>query len=211
MLVAAVGVYFLTCLIHKQTPSNLVRQNQTLLRPLTQVGYEHFAWFGGSTDFRQWLRHFNPCSDANGWNNEDRLRKMAAFLRGRASTHFYALTDEQKASYIRSFDNESSVFSRSPSWTWATLSRIRVPISASRGGPGRFPLGIGGKAELSRGRGFKWWPTPRAYFPPIYARSSSSIASEAVGKWPSPYVGQDGVLYAQRTCGWAQHRFSYHR
>jgi hypothetical protein len=38
--------------------------------------------FDGATDFRLWLRHFNSCSDANGWNNKDRLRKMPAFLRG---------------------------------------------------------------------------------------------------------------------------------
>eukprot|EP00794_Sanderia_malayensis_P001355 gene1355-1496_t len=50
-------------------------------------------------DFRVWLRQFEVCADANGWTEPQRLRKLPAFLRGLAATHFYALTDEQRDTY----------------------------------------------------------------------------------------------------------------
>ena len=43
--------------------------------------------FDGTTDFRQWLRHFDACGDANSWTAADHLRKLPAFLRGRGSSH----------------------------------------------------------------------------------------------------------------------------
>ena len=55
--------------------------------------------YDGQRDFRQWLRHFDSCGEASGWTEGERLRKLPAFLRGRASTYFYALTTEQKADY----------------------------------------------------------------------------------------------------------------
>ena len=55
--------------------------------------------YDGTTDFRQWLRHLDSCGDANNWEAGKRLRKLPAFLRGRASTHFYALSDEETSTY----------------------------------------------------------------------------------------------------------------
>lgn len=54
--------------------------------------------YDGQSDFRQ-LRHFDSCAEANNWSNDDKLRRLPAFLRGRASTYFYALTADEKADY----------------------------------------------------------------------------------------------------------------
>ena len=55
--------------------------------------------YDGQGDFRNWLRHFDACGDASGWSDSEKLRKLPAFLRGRAATHFYSLTDPQCADY----------------------------------------------------------------------------------------------------------------
>ena len=55
--------------------------------------------FDGTTDFRQWLGHFDACGDANSWTAADRLRKLPAFLRGRASSRFNALTAAATVDY----------------------------------------------------------------------------------------------------------------
>ncbi|KAJ7386197.1 retrotransposon-like protein 1 [Desmophyllum pertusum] len=52
-----------------------------------------------SGDIALWLRQFDTCALANGWSEVDKLRKLPAFLRGRAATYYYALRDEQKESY----------------------------------------------------------------------------------------------------------------
>ena len=52
-----------------------------------------------SGDIVLWLRQFKTCATANGWQAQDKLTKLPASLRGRAPTYFYALRDEQKASY----------------------------------------------------------------------------------------------------------------
>ena len=49
-------------------------------------------------DIVLWLRQFDTCALANGWSDTDKLRKLPAFLRGRAATYYYALRDEQKQS-----------------------------------------------------------------------------------------------------------------
>ena len=55
--------------------------------------------YDGLGDFRHWLRHFNACADASSWSDEDRLKKLPAFLRGRAATHLYALTTTEQETY----------------------------------------------------------------------------------------------------------------
>ena len=55
--------------------------------------------YDGTTDFRQWLRHFDPSGDANNWEASKRLRKLLAFLRGRVSTRFHELSDEETSTY----------------------------------------------------------------------------------------------------------------
>ena len=55
--------------------------------------------FDGQGDFRHWLHHFNACGEASGWTDIEKLRKLPAFLRGHAATHFYALTDEERETY----------------------------------------------------------------------------------------------------------------
>lgn len=61
--------------------------------------------YDGQGDFRLWLRHFDACGEANGWTDAAKLKKLPAFLRGRAATHFYSLTTEQQASYGDLKDN----------------------------------------------------------------------------------------------------------
>lgn len=50
-------------------------------------------------DIAAWLREFDACALANGWEDEQKIKKLPAFLRGRAATHFYAIPDEERATY----------------------------------------------------------------------------------------------------------------
>ena len=50
-------------------------------------------------DFDHWLRHFNRCAIANGWDNAARLVKLSAFLQGPAATFYDTLADEAKDTY----------------------------------------------------------------------------------------------------------------
>ena len=52
-----------------------------------------------SGDIVLWLRQFDTCALANGWSDTDKLRKLPAFLRGRAATYYYALRHYQKGTY----------------------------------------------------------------------------------------------------------------
>eukprot|EP00794_Sanderia_malayensis_P019333 gene19333-biopygen16220 len=52
-----------------------------------------------SGDFVAWLRNFECCASANGWKDEDKLKKLPAFLKGPAAAHFHGLVAEQKESY----------------------------------------------------------------------------------------------------------------
>ena len=45
------------------------------------------------------MLQFDTCAAANNWNNAQKLKKLPVFLRGRAATHFYALTKDQKSDY----------------------------------------------------------------------------------------------------------------
>lgn len=46
-----------------------------------------------------WLREFDACAEANGWNADAKIKKLPAFLRGQAASHFYALNEESRESY----------------------------------------------------------------------------------------------------------------
>ena len=50
-------------------------------------------------DIVAWFREFDACSQANGWKDENKLKKLPAFLRGRAASHFYAIPDNEKTTY----------------------------------------------------------------------------------------------------------------
>ena len=50
-------------------------------------------------DFLRWLRDFECCASANGWEAEKKLTVLPAFLRGQASSYFHALKDDEKDSY----------------------------------------------------------------------------------------------------------------
>ena len=56
------------------------------------------AKFDGD-DIVAWLREFDACALANGWKDEDKIKKLPAFLRGRAATHFYTIPDEERSTY----------------------------------------------------------------------------------------------------------------
>ena len=45
----------------------------------------------GSSDFATWLREFDTCSLANDGKEGDKIKKLPAFLRGPAASHFYAI------------------------------------------------------------------------------------------------------------------------
>ena len=50
-------------------------------------------------DFSGWMRQFECCATANGWNAAQKLQKLPAFLRGIAATHFHALDEDQKDTF----------------------------------------------------------------------------------------------------------------
>lgn len=52
--------------------------------------------YDASSDFSTWLREFNLCGDANGWKDEDKIKKLPAFFRGPAATHFYAMSENDR-------------------------------------------------------------------------------------------------------------------
>ena len=45
------------------------------------------------------LREFDACAEANGWKAEDKIKKLPAFLRGQAASHFYAIPEDDRKSY----------------------------------------------------------------------------------------------------------------
>ena len=49
--------------------------------------------FDGSSDLATWLREFNACEF------NDKIKKLPAFLRGPAATHFYAMSEEERKEY----------------------------------------------------------------------------------------------------------------
>jgi hypothetical protein len=50
-------------------------------------------------DIVAWPREFGACALANGWKDEDKIKKLPAFLRERAATHFYATPVAERATY----------------------------------------------------------------------------------------------------------------
>lgn len=50
-------------------------------------------------DVVAWLREFDACALANGWKDEEKIKKLPAFLRGRAASHFYAIPDDERSTY----------------------------------------------------------------------------------------------------------------
>ena len=51
------------------------------------------------TDFMYWLRSFECCATANGWEDDDKLKKLPAFLRDPSAVYFHIPNDGQKGSY----------------------------------------------------------------------------------------------------------------
>ena len=39
------------------------------------------------------------CCDANGWKTDDKIKKLPAFLRSPAASHFYAIDENERKSY----------------------------------------------------------------------------------------------------------------
>ena len=52
-----------------------------------------------SGDFVSWLRSFECCATANEWEDDDKLKKLPAFLRGPSAAYFHGLPDGQKDTY----------------------------------------------------------------------------------------------------------------
>ena len=54
-------------------------------------------------DFDSWLREFDVCCAANGWKvtetNDGKILKLPAFLRGRAASNFYAISEEDRKTH----------------------------------------------------------------------------------------------------------------
>ena len=50
---------------------------------------------------------------ANGWKDEDKIKKLPAFLREHAATHFYATPVSERATYV-SYDAVTKNLKQSP-------------------------------------------------------------------------------------------------
>ena len=46
-----------------------------------------------------WLREYDTCVEANGWNIDAKIKKFPAFLHGEAASHFYTLDEESCKTY----------------------------------------------------------------------------------------------------------------
>ena len=55
--------------------------------------------FDGSSDLAMWLREFDSCSLANDWKEEDKIKKLPAFLSGPAASHFYVIPADDRKTY----------------------------------------------------------------------------------------------------------------
>ena len=57
----------------------------------------------GNGDFDAWLREFDACCAANGWtvteDNDGKIIKLPAFLRGHAASNFYAIPAANRTAY----------------------------------------------------------------------------------------------------------------
>ena len=76
-------------------------------------------------DVEKWLKKFDLCADANGWNTENGETKrkiLPTYLKGRAWVLFDRLTAEQKDTYTHLSDALKSVFSP------ATTERRRLAV-----------------------------------------------------------------------------------
>ena len=52
-----------------------------------------------SGDFAARIRYFDCCSDANGWTDAEKVRKLPAFLKGQAASYFFSLPTSSRDSY----------------------------------------------------------------------------------------------------------------
>lgn len=59
-------------------------------------------------DIATWLRQFEACGRANGWKNEDCLKKLSAFLKDRAAAYFYTLPNGERDTYEKLVRNLKS-------------------------------------------------------------------------------------------------------
>jgi hypothetical protein len=50
-------------------------------------------------DIVAWPKEFDACALGNGWKDEDKIKKLPAFLRERAATHFYTTPVAERATY----------------------------------------------------------------------------------------------------------------
>jgi hypothetical protein len=57
---------------------------------VNENGFQHSPIKFDGDDIVAWPREFDACALANGWKDEDKIKKLAAFLRERAATYFYA-------------------------------------------------------------------------------------------------------------------------
>ena len=55
--------------------------------------------FDGSSDLATWLREFDACSLANDWKEEEKIKKLPAFLRRPATSQFYAIPADDRKTY----------------------------------------------------------------------------------------------------------------
>ena len=52
-------------------------------------------------DIVAWLWEFDACALANRWNDEHKIKKLLAYLSGRATSHFYVISDDQRTTYAK--------------------------------------------------------------------------------------------------------------
>ena len=50
-------------------------------------------------DLTTWLQEYDACAEANGWTADAKIKKLPAFLRGEAASHYYALEEDSRKSY----------------------------------------------------------------------------------------------------------------
>ena len=147
--------------------------------------------YDGTTNFRQWLRHFDSCGQADNWEAGERLWKLPAFLRGSASTHFYALGDEETSTYQHLKNNLQASFcptgEREQNYRQFESRCFR---------PGEYPAVNRWELEMLK-MATDDWPTKSFAHLPVYAWPTPTPSNQTSGAWPGPQTGEKILFFTR--------------
>jgi hypothetical protein len=150
-------------------------------------------------DIVAWPREFDACALANGWKDEDKIKKLPAFLRERAATV------AERATY----DAVTKKLKQSPvsgSWGRKLICKIWNPNASHWWRPVGLQVGVGTTSRKSR-------PQPRcrrqicSLVPPIHAWSAELLyTKKTFGSQPHANLKRDAEFCPTLSSDWRPRR-----